>query len=96
MENTQSTLKNWVKCDKAQLKNFLTENKGKEILINNIAYRVNSGFMDDYNVPQIGLIKKGTGQLKYVQLDLIDASHKNYSALGETGRKDLMKKLGIK
>ena len=96
MESTQTVLKNWTKCDKAQLKNFLTENKGKEILINNIAYRVNSGFMDSNTVPQIGLIKKGTGQLKYVQLDLIDASHQNYSVLGDEGRKALMLSLKIK
>jgi len=92
---TVKILKNWKKCDKAQLKNFISLNKNEEISINNIIYKVDSGFMDENDVPKIALIRKKTGDLQYVPLALIDENYTNYSALGDEGKKELMKKLNL-
>ena len=96
MEHT-ITLALWKATDKAQLEKFMDKNKNRDIHIGELTYRINQGFLDEETEsPTIELVGNPSRICQWVGLGLIDPDYRNYSALGQEGRLDLIKDLGIK
>lgn len=83
----------WIETEKAQLKEYLENWKGKDIKIANMSYKVNDGFINDNGIARIELIGF---QVHFVQLSLIYDKYENYSALSKANRLALLDRLDIK
>lgn len=88
-------LKFWKLSDQAQLDSYYESNAGNAIRCGNRDFWIHGLYMDtDYDVPMIELIDIN-GYLDVVQLSLIWNEYRNFSALPDEARLQLLKDYNI-